>query len=211
MAETAFEATSTSPAAGDDARARAEAEVRALFDRARDGDAGALDQLCRRMRPRLYRAAWSILRDADDADDVAQEALVRSITKRFLFLGRGSVTGWMTRIAMNLAKNRRRDAKRRHEIMDDAQPAELVARGALADGGVAADDVLIDAADKARLEAAVSTLSERQRDVVRLRAVVGLDFRAIGETIGISEENARVTFSQAKKRLQQLLRTSEAT
>ncbi len=198
-------------AAGDDARAREELEVRALFDRARDGDNAALDALCRRMRPRLYRAAWSIVRDADEADDVAQEALVRAITKRFLFLGRGSVTGWMTRIAMNLAKNRRRDHKRRHEIMDDAMPAELVARGALASDGVAADDALIDAADKARLDAAVNTLSERQRDVVRLRAVVGLDFRAIGETVGITEENARVTFSQAKKRLLTILSAAEAS
>ena len=57
----------------------------------------------------------------------------------------------------------------------------------------------------------MNSLSERQRDVVRLRAVVGLDFRAVGETIGISEENARVTFSQAKKRLLTLLSTSEAT
>jgi RNA polymerase sigma-70 factor (ECF subfamily) len=175
--------------------------LRSLFDRARGGDDRALDELCRLMRPRLYRTAWSVLRDADDADDVAQEALVRAVTKRFLFLGSGSVGGWMTRIALNLAKNRRRDQGRRGQIVQEALPAELVARGALADDVARPDDTVIAALDRARLEAAVAELSERQRDVVRLRAIVGLDFKAVGETLGITEENARVTFSQAKKKL----------
>jgi len=175
--------------------------LRGLFDRARAGDDRALDELCRVMRPRLYHAAWSVLRDADDADDVAQEALVRAVTKRFLFLGSGSVGGWMTRIALNLAKNRRRDQGRRGQIVSEALPAELVARGALADDVARPDDAVIAALDKARLEAAVAELSERQQDVVRLRAIVGLDFKAVGETLGITEENARVTFSQARKKL----------
>jgi len=179
----------------------ADADLRRLFDLARDGDARALDTLCRTMRPRLFRAAWSVLRDKDEADDIAQEALVRAVTKRWLFLGTGSVGGWMTRIALNLAKNRRRDHRRRHEIVDGALPAELVARGALAEGHRNADDALVERADQDRLSAALEALPTRQREVVRLRAIGGLDFKTVGETLGISEENARVTFSQAKKKL----------
>ncbi|HEY1100867.1 MAG TPA: RNA polymerase sigma factor [Myxococcota bacterium] len=193
--------TTTSSSTQADADRRADIELRRLFDAARDGDARALDTLCRTMRPRLFRAAWSVLRDRDEADDIAQEALVRAVTKRFLFLGSGSVGGWMTRIALNLAKNRRRDHRRRHEIVDAALPVELVARGALADDVARADDAMIARADHARLEAALEALPDRQREVVRLRAIGGLDFRSVAETIGISEENARVTFSQAKKKL----------
>ena len=65
---------------------------------------------------------------------------------------------------------------------------------------------LLDALDRTRLLNAVTSLSERQRDVVRLRAIAGLDFKAVADTLGISEENARVTFSQAKKKLTTLLR-----
>jgi RNA polymerase sigma-70 factor (ECF subfamily) len=192
---------SMAAAAAPSAAAVADDAVRALFDKARGGDGGALDALCRQMRPRLYRAAWSVLRDADEADDVAQEALVRAVTKRFLFLGTGSVAGWMTRIALNLAKNRRRDHRRRSEITDGALPEELVARGALAGDAQAADLLVSEKAERARLLGAVAELSERQQDVVRLRAVLGLDFAAVGQTLGITEENARVTFSQAKKKL----------
>lgn len=183
------------------ADADTDAALRRVFDAARDGDTAALNDLCRQMRPRLYRAAWSILRDRDDADDVAQEALVRAMTRRWLFLGTGSVGGWMTRIALNLAKNKRRDHRRRQEIVDDAHPAELAARGAVAEAAVGADSAMIAAADRRHLEAALGQLASRQQEVVRLRAIGGLDFRAIAETVGISEENARVTFSQAKKKL----------
>jgi RNA polymerase sigma-70 factor (ECF subfamily) len=183
------------------ADADTDAALRRVFDAARDGDTAALNDLCRQMRPRLYRAAWSILRDRDDADDVAQEALVRAMTRRWLFLGTGSVGGWMTRIALNLAKNKRRDHRRRQEIVDDAHPAELAARGAMAEAGISVDSAMIAAVDRRQLEAALGQLASRQQEVVRLRAIGGLDFRAIAETVGISEENARVTFSQAKKKL----------
>jgi len=185
--------------------ARDDGALRALFDRARDGDADALNELCRCMRPRLVRTALSVVHDADEADDIAQEALVRAVTRRFLFLGTGSVGGWMTRIALNLAKNRRRDHRRRGEILAAAPAGDLVARGAVAAAAVVADHAVLERERRDRLRQALEALSERQRDVVQLRAVAGLDFAAVAETLAISEANARVTFSQAKKKLLSLV------
>ncbi|MBM4279260.1 MAG: sigma-70 family RNA polymerase sigma factor [Deltaproteobacteria bacterium] len=179
--------------------------LRALFDRARDGDGAALDALCRAMRPRLFRVALAVLRDADDADDVAQEALVRAVTRRLLFLGTGSVGGWMTRIALNLAKNRRRDGRRRAAIVAQAPPSDLGARGAVASAPPRPDERLLDDEQRRRLRAALPTLPERQRDVMQLRAVAGLDFAAVAATLEITEANARMTFSLAKKKLQALV------
>lgn len=175
--------------------------LRALFDEARNGDERALTELCREMRPRLYRVAFSIVRDRDEADDLAQEALIRAVTRRFLFLGRGSVAGWMTRIASNLAKNRLRDGKRRREIMEEATPDEKAARGALAHAARAPDAVADENQTRARLVAAMERLPARQRDVVRLHVIASLDFGEVAEALGITEANARVTFSNAKKKL----------
>lgn len=176
-------------------------ELRALFDKARDGDERALAKLCHEMRPRLYRVAYSIVRDRDEADDLAQEALIRAVTKRFLFLGRGSVAGWMTRIVANLAKNRLRDGRRRREIMEGALPDEKAARGAEPSAVRAADDVAEENQTRAKLVAAMEALPERQRDVVRLHIVAGFDFGDVAEQLGMTEANARVTFSHAKKKL----------
>lgn len=175
--------------------------LRALFDQARGGDERALARLCTEMRPRLYRVAFSIVRDRDEADDLAQEALIRAVTKRFLFLGRGSVAGWMTRIVSNLAKNRLRDGKRRKEIMETALPEEKSARGAEATPARAPDTVAEENQARAKLLAAMAELPERQRDVVRLHVVAALDFADVAESLGMTEANARVTFSHAKKKL----------
>ena len=193
--------TDTAAAADDD-----DGALRALFDRARAGDEPALQALCRQMRPRLFRVAFAVLRDSDDADDVAQEALVRAVTRRFLFLGTGSVAGWMTKIALNLAKNRRRDGRRRTEIVTQASQSDLVARGAMAHETPRADDVASDSDQRQRLLSALEQLPPRQREVVQLRAVAGLEFAAVGAALGISEANARVSFSLARKRLLSLLR-----
>lgn len=176
-------------------------ELRALFDKARDGDDRALTALCVEMRPRLYRVAYSIVRDRDEADDLAQEALIRAVTKRFLFLGRGSVSGWMTRIVANLAKNRLRDGRRRREIMQEALPDEKAARGAQASAARAPDEMAEENQARAKLVAAMLELPERQRDVVRLHVIAALDFGDVAEALGMTEANARVTFSHAKKKL----------
>lgn len=182
-----------------------DAALRALFDRARDGDNGALSDLCKQMRPRLFRVAWSVLKNDDDADDVAQEALVKAVTRRFLFLGTGSVGGWMTTIALNLAKNRRRDRLRRADIVAHAAESDLVARGARAGDVPRPDAGVVDGDPRRRMLEALAQLPERQREVVELRAVAGLEFKAVGTALGITEANARMSFSLAKKKLLSLL------
>lgn len=173
----------------------------ALFIAARKGDAAALEELCGAMRPRLYRAAWALLKDRDEADDIAQEALVRAVSKRFTFLGRGSAEGWMIKIAVNLAKNRLRDRKRRREITEGASHEALRARGALADGPASPDAGVDRAKERARLDRALATLSARQREIVELRVGGELSFAEVGRALGIKEANARVTFHQARQRL----------
>ncbi|OGQ18191.1 MAG: hypothetical protein A2138_15215 [Deltaproteobacteria bacterium RBG_16_71_12] len=175
--------------------------LRPLFDAARAGDATALELLCVQMRPRLYRTAWAVLKGSDEADDVAQDALVRAVTRRFLFLGKGSVAGWMTRIALNLAKNRLRDGRRRRQILDDASPAERAARGAAPAAPTDADQLAAEAEARRRLAAAVAALPERQREVVALHISAGLDWSDVALALGITEANARMTYSNAKKKL----------
>jgi RNA polymerase sigma-70 factor, ECF subfamily len=178
-----------------------------LYAGAKRGDAVALRDFCVVARPMLVRASASILGSRDDADDVAQDALIKALTTPRLFAGRGSLQGWLLRIAMNLAKNRRRDAARRRQLVEGATHAALWERGALARAVELPDAHLDVHAQQAALSRGLSTLSERQRDVVMLRVAGEMDFAAIGAALSMREENARVTFSQAK---QKLMRAVEA-
>lgn len=179
------------------------ATIDSLFTAARKGDRQASEELCRLMRPSLYRLAFSYLKDRDEADDVAQEALVRGLTRRFVLMPKGSAQGFLLRVASNLAKNRLRDGKRRRELLHDEEER---AKDATVGAAARAPDMgLSHAEESARVEAALATLSPRQREVVRLRLIGELSFADVAVALGIREENARVTFSQAKARLKEAL------
>lgn len=191
------------PAPADGAASHSVAD--ALFVEARAGDAAAADQLCRILRAPLFRAAYGILRNPEDADDVAQETLVRAFTHRFLWGLPRSVEAYCIRAAVNLAKNRGRDRRRRHEILREASVAELTSRGALAEArGDALSETLAEERRR-RADLVVARLPARQQDIVRLRLFAGLTFSQIAAALRIREDAARVTFSQAKKRLIGLL------
>ncbi len=176
--------------------------LRALFEAARAGDEQAQDALCRALRPRLYRVAYSYVRDADVADDIAQEALIRALTKRFLFLGKAQVGTWATKIAVNLAKNRFRDRTRRGEILAEAGENAHAAHGLAPASPTTAPSLMEGREQSAAIEAALMQLSERQREVARLRLLGELSFADIGKILKMKEANARVTFHQARAKLQ---------
>ncbi len=186
-----------------------ESVVHALFMRARKGEQAALQPLCTMMRPRLYRVAYSVVKDRDEADDIAQDALVRALNKRMLFGARGSVTGWMCRIAFNLARNRYRDKKRRGELLYEAHAS--AAQLHHGDPSPAPDDVAQQGATTDRVRAALEALPPRQRDVLTLRLLGELSFADIAGALGITEANARVTSSQGLAKLRATLADLDPT
>jgi RNA polymerase sigma-70 factor (ECF subfamily) len=89
--------------------------LESLSARARNGDAVALDELLRRVRPLVYRWAWVQTADADEADDVTQAVLLRVHAGLVSFDGRAAFTTWLYRITGNACVElfRRRSAWRR--------------------------------------------------------------------------------------------------
>jgi RNA polymerase sigma-70 factor, ECF subfamily len=167
----------------------------ALFADARAGNEAAQRQLCERMQVPLYRVAYAIVHDTHAAQDLAQEAMLRILTKSALFAGLGSLEGWMLRIARHAALNHRRDHARRQQILQHS--AHELRPPAHTD-----PDPQVQ--QREQLLRAVERLSPRQREVVELRAIAGLSFAQVAATLRISEANARMHFSLAKKALTSL-------
>ena len=76
-------------------------------------DAEAVRLVTRRNNRRLFRAAWSILKNRDDAEDAVQSAYLRGFGAIASFAGKSSLTTWLTRIVINEALGRLRAAQRR--------------------------------------------------------------------------------------------------
>jgi RNA polymerase sigma-70 factor (ECF subfamily) len=119
--------------------------------------------------PALRRYARALTRDADIADDLAQDTLVRALRSERLFLG-GDIRSWLYTILTNLNRNRRRSLARRPQFTPLPETA-ADASGTEAEGR-----------DIAR---ALATLVEEQRSVLLLVMLEDLSYREVAEIQGV--------------------------
>src|SRR6185369_3344087 len=118
----------------------------------------AFRQSVEAMIPALRRYARALTRDADAADDLVQDTLVRALRSERLFLG-GDVRSWLYTILTNLNKNRRRSLARRPQFTQ------------LTENNPDASGTVDDAGDT---EKALATLVEEQRSVLLLVMLEGM-------------------------------------
>jgi len=85
----------------------------ALIERCRAGDLAAFEPLVEKYRQRAYRLAYNVLRDPDEAWDVAQDAFIRAFQALPSFRGDAAFYTWLFRIVMNVARGRGRRAAAR--------------------------------------------------------------------------------------------------
>ena len=119
--------------------------------------------------PALRRYARALTRDADIADDLVQDTLVRALRSERLFLG-GDIRSWLFTILTNLNRNRRRSLARRPQFTPLPE-STADASGTEAEGR-----------DIAR---ALATLVEEQRSVLLLVMLEGLSYREVAEIQGV--------------------------
>jgi RNA polymerase sigma-70 factor (ECF subfamily) len=119
-----------------------------LVQRALRGDPDALTALFARNSARVYRTAFSLLRNKEDAEDALQEGLLSAYTNLRSFEGRSRFSSWLTRIVINAAlMNRRRLCAHRQLSLD-----QIVENGAQHWAAVADAETLNPEQEFARLE-----------------------------------------------------------
>ena len=161
-----------------------------------NGDAAAARTLTLRLTPRVLAHAYRMLNNRAEAEDVAQEALMRlwKIAPDWR-QGEAQVTTWLYRVTANLCTDRLRRA--RGVALDSIAEPE--------DGRPSADDGLQDQARAAALQAGLATLPERQRQAVVLRHLEGRSNPEIGEIMDISTEAVESLTARGKRALAEAL------
>jgi RNA polymerase sigma-70 factor (ECF subfamily) len=156
------------------------------------GDARAARVLSDRLLPGLWRTARRVLGDEAEAEDVAQEAMLRlwRIAPAWR-AGEARVSTWLYRVAVNLCTDRLR---RRRGVALDAIPEPE-------DGAPGAAAGLIEADRMAALDAALMALPERQRQAVVLRHLEGLANPEIAEIMGLGVEAVESLTARGKRNL----------
>lgn len=175
----------------------------ALVDLAREGDREAFAQLVRAHQHEVYTLAARIVVDRDLAGDVAQDAFVRAWRAMPRFRGDARFSTWMHRITVNTAfTHRERRKRRKTEPLEAANEPE--AEGLTPER---AGDV---AGMRDELQRALASLPESLRAVVVLKDVYQWTHAEIGEQLGISVTAAKVRLHRGRKRLRDLLWSTEA-
>ncbi len=167
----------------------------ALFLRYRDGGEGrALEALVRRHARGARRFAEGLLRDAHEAEDVAQEAFLRLVgAARAAFdPARGRFQAFFFRLVRNLALDRLRARREGAIVPDRALSAPASANGALrAERGEG----------ERRLNELLFRLPDGERASIVLREFEGLSYREIAEVLGSSVDCVKVWIFRARKKL----------
>lgn len=150
-----------------------------LIRRAREGDREAFGRLVELTLPQALRLARGLVLRGDLAQDLVQEAYVRTYLARRELDPERPLWPWLYRVISRLALNALRDTKTRASLLE-AAPQALRAREA-SDPAAAA----IGAEEAARCRAALAGLPAREREVLALREWQGLSYRAIADLLEV--------------------------
>jgi RNA polymerase sigma-70 factor (ECF subfamily) len=156
-----------------------------LVRRVKDGDQLALAALCARHADRVQRIALHILRDPEDANDAAQESMVKLVRRVQQFRGDAQFSTWLHRLVVNTCKDvaqARWAADRRTEpLLEDTRVAR--------DGDPAR--ALAAAETRRELGACLAELPAAQATVVALKDAFDVSFDEISEATGLPVGTAK--------------------
>jgi RNA polymerase sigma-70 factor (ECF subfamily) len=171
-------------------------------------DREAVRHLVTANNQRLFRAAWSILKDRAEAEEAVQAGYMSAFAALEKFEGRSSLSTWLTRIVINEALGRLRSQRRRRESLESEGVTLIESyRERMAQASVEpAPDVTV-AREQLRhlIERAVADLPDNFRSVFVLREIEGLSVEDTAEALGIPPATVKTRLFRARGKLQQAL------
>ena len=183
-------------------RVRDESAHAALSDvvlavRAKDGDRLALEALVERHAPRVRRLAAYLLDDPQDAEDAAQEALAKVITRIDQFRGEARFATWLHSLVTNPCRDLgERQRRRRHQPLEAAP--ELAAAGG-------PHDLACQREQRATLARGMDDLSADQRTVMVMKDVLSLSYEEIADAMAMPVGTVKCHAHRGRARMRRSL------
>jgi len=185
-----------------------EVEDRTLVRAAQKGDQNAFRQLVERYQRRIYQLALGMMKDPDDAMDIAQETFVR--VHRYLpsFKGDSSFFTWTYRIATNLCLDAQRKKGRLTRVdAEEGDEAEIEAAMDPPSAALAGPQrSVLNEELRGKLEEALQGLSENHRAILLLRELEGMSYEELAKVLGIRKGTVMSRLFHARLKMQNKLR-----
>ena len=176
-----------------------------LIRSAQRGDQDAFEQLVRLYDQNVLRLAFNLLRSAEDAHDIYQEAFLRVHKNLHSFRFDCSFHTWLYRIVTNLCLDALRKRRVRREESTVVETSEgVVNRMDMVEEERAHGDPqrqLLSNQLGQKIQEVLSGLTPRERTVFEMRHYQGLRLKTIGEILGTSEEAAKNCLFRATQKM----------
>lgn len=170
-----------------------------LAERVKRGDDDAFRVIVERHSRAIYRSAYRITGNTADADDVVQEALLRSYRAIGTFDARASLPTWLHRIAINCALDLIDSRKRRGGTTGDDSLLQLPSPDATPDRIAHGNEV------QRAVAVALEALSRNERTAFVLRHYEGMPLEEIGKVLGTRMNATKNTVFRAVRKLREQL------
>jgi RNA polymerase sigma-70 factor, ECF subfamily len=179
-----------------------------LMQRIRAGETDLFYELIRPYERGVFFAAASMLGNDADAEEVAQEAMLKAFKNLASFRQESKFSTWLIQIAMNEAKMKlRKDRRHLYDSIDNGQTTDEgdYIPTDFADWREIPSDALEQRELREALEKALKSLPEKYRTVLILRDVQQMSIAETAQILGLSEENVKTRTSRARLQMRDLL------
>jgi RNA polymerase sigma-70 factor, ECF subfamily len=180
----------------------------ALLRKTSQGDQQAFAELLQRHQNRVYRLALRLLRQSQEAEDVAQEVFLKAYQNAGRFNPTSTVAAWLNRITANHCLNLLRSRNVRKEVPWEDLDSSSGRSGEGASAATAVGnplDLLTGKEVAVQIQQALAGLPENQRQALVLKRFGDFSYQEIGEMMGLSASAVDGLIKRARQNLRQVL------
>jgi RNA polymerase sigma-70 factor (ECF subfamily) len=173
-----------------------------MISRCQQGDQEALKEIYDKYHKKVYRIAYGVVRQREDALDIVQEVFIKLFRSIKNFKGRSHFYTYLYRMVMNTAiDHSRKVGKRFIQSLDEEgsfEPSDGVEKGP--------ERILLQKELEERVKLAMDKLPAEQKAAIIFRDVEGLSYQEMAEAMGCSIGTVMSRLHYGRKRIQELLK-----